>query len=468
MRLGHGNVDFVHRPARVSLPWLLVAALIMAATAGLFMHRELISDWLQVQESFEAEESNPQAPEKPAEQVTLSAAARKNLNLTSKPLQPVTYWKTIDIPGMVIDRPGFSDRGVVAPATGVVSRIHHQAGTGTKPGEGLFTIKLLSESLHQTQSELFKAVQDIRLARSQRERLVAAAGAVAEARIIDADNQITRLEVGAKAYRTELVNRGLTQAQIDGIAEGRFISEIVVTAPERPTIAGVPSLSIDHYEIQEIRVELGQQVQAGQTLCLLSNHQMLSIEGRAFRDETILLERAAREGWPVGIDLGEAASGDWPPLEPFSKVTYISNSIDPDSRTFRFLLPLENQSKIVDVGGRRQWLWRFRPGQRVRLLVRVNRMDDVFVLPAGAVVREGPEAYVFRQNGDSFDRKPVHLLHLDRRDAVIANDGAVPPGIHVAQAGAAQLNRMVKSQSGTAPKGFHVHADGSVHYGSHD
>lgn len=468
MRLVHGCVDFKHRPARVSLPWLFAAALVLAAAAGLFMFREPISDWFEVGESLEDEDSDPHPPEKAAEQVTLSAAARKNLNLTSKPLRPVTYWKTIDIPGMVIDRPGFSDRGVVAPATGVVSRIHHQAGAGTKPGDGLFTIKLLSESLHQTQSELFKAVQDIRLARSQRERLVAAAGAVAEARIIDADNQITRLEVGAKAYRTELVNRGLTQAQIDGIAEGRFISEIVVTAPERPTIAGVPSLAIDHYEIQEIRVELGQQVQAGQTLCLLSNHQMLSIEGRAFRDETILLERAAREGWPVGIDLGESASGDWPPLEPFSKVTYISNSIDAESRTFRFLLPLENQSKTVDVGGRQQWLWRFRPGQRVRLLVRVDRMDDVFVLPAGAVVREGPEAYVFRQNGESFDRKPVHLLHLDRRDAVIANDGAVPAGIHVAQAAAAQLNRMVKSQSGTAPKGFHVHADGSVHHGNHE
>lgn len=149
-------------------------------------------------------------------------------------------------------------------------------------------------------------------------------------------------------------------------------------------------------------------------------------------------------------------------------MTYISNSIDPESRTFRFLLPLENQSKTVEVGGRRQWLWRFRPGQRVRLLVRFDRVDDVFVLPAAAVAREGPEAYVFRQNGDSFDRKPVRLIHLDRRDAVIANDGAVPPGIHVAQTGAAQLNRMLKGQSGTAPKGFHVHADGSVHYGSHE
>ena len=49
------------------------------------------------------------------------------------------------------------------------------------------------------------------------------------------------------------------------------------------------------------------------------------------------------------------------------------------------------------------------------------------------------------------------------REAVIANDGSVLPGVYVAQTGAAALNRMLKAQTGTAPKGFHVHADGSVH-----
>ena len=112
-------------------------------------------------------------------------------------------------------------------------------------------------------------------------------------------------------------------------------------------------------------------------------------------------------------------------------------------------------------------LWRFRPGQRVRLLVRAEKIDNVFILPADAVVREGAEAYVFRQNGDVFDRKPVYVLYQDRQQVVVANDGSVPPGIYVAQTGAAQLNRMVKSQSGTMPKGFHVHSDGSVHMGSH-
>ena len=59
------------------------------------------------------------------------------------------------------------------------------------------------------------------------------------------------------------------------------------------------------------------------------------------------------------------------------------------------------------------------------------------------------------------------VVWQDGDRVVIANDGSVPPGIYVAQTGAAQLNRMVKSQSGTTPSGFHIHADGSVHMGKH-
>ena len=56
----------------------------------------------------------------------------------------------------------------------------------------------------------------------------------------------------------------------------------------------------------------------------------------------------------------------------------------------------------------------------------VEKYEDVFVVPAAAVVRDGPEAYVFRQNGDLFKQLPVHVLHEDRQSIVIANDGSIP------------------------------------------
>ncbi len=46
----------------------------------------------------------------------------------------------------------------------------------------------------------------------------------------------------------------------------------------------------------------------------------------------------------------------------------------------------------------------------------------MLVLPSEAVVHEGPEAYVFRQNGDILKQLTVHVLHEDRLMTVIAND----------------------------------------------
>jgi multidrug efflux pump subunit AcrA (membrane-fusion protein) len=403
--------------------------------------------------------------------IKLSPQAQQNLKLSSKPLQPDTYWRTIELPGTIVDRPGQSDRGVVSPVTGVVTKVHRYPSDTVKPGEVLFTVRLLSEAIHQTQSELYKTQREIQIAKEQRERLTAAA--VPEARILEIDYQSRRLNVLVQAYRQELLTRGLTPEQIDSVAEGKFVTEVQVKAPQHQPepllVAGPPAPSrsgMDEkpqaLEVQELRVELGQPVQAGQVLCLISNHEALYIEGRAFRTETAVIERAAREAWPVEVEFMEEPDSGWPPIDHAFTIRHIANTIDPASRTFAFYLELANESRSYEKDGRQMLLWRFRPGQRLRLHVRVEKLENVFVLPADAVVRDGSETYVFRHNGDQFDRKPVRVLFQDRQHAIIANDGAVPAGIYVAQRGAKQLNRALKAQN-AGPAGMHIHPDGSVH-----
>ena len=138
------------------------------------------------------------------------------------------------MPGMVVDRPAQSDRGIVAPLTGVVTKVHHFPGDTVKPGDTLFTLRLLSETLHLTQSELFKTSKEIEFARDQKTRLAAVGGAIPEAKFVEVDNQLKRLTVAARAYRTELLTRGLTPEQIDGVAEGKYVSEIEVNTPKAP------------------------------------------------------------------------------------------------------------------------------------------------------------------------------------------------------------------------------------------
>ena len=94
----------------------------------------------------------------------------------------------------------------------------------------------------------------------------------------------------------------------------------------------------------------------------------------------------------------------------------------------------------------------------------VEKLDDVFVLPQAALVREGPEAFIFRQNGDLFDRRSVHVLHEDSASVVIAHDVGLRPGTFIAQNSAASLNRVLKAQLASGmPADVHVHADGTTH-----
>lgn len=179
---------------------LLVTAVLVAVGAAGYATRE---QWLPM-----LQQTKPGSPvetagdaDTPTGKVIVGEQAQLNLGLTAKPVKAQTFWKTIQVPGMVVDRPGLSDRGVVAPVSGVVAKVNHVPGDIVRAGDVLFTLKVLSESLHLTQSELFKATRDIELARAQRKSLVAAGAAVAEARVIEVGNQIIRLESTVKAYR---------------------------------------------------------------------------------------------------------------------------------------------------------------------------------------------------------------------------------------------------------------------------
>lgn len=450
------------------LPSALVAGLVIAG----YFTRETWLPWVMPSKVKPGEPTAHEAP--PAtDRVLLSDQAIANLGLKALPLQPTTYWKAITVPGMVVDRPGQSDRGVVSPIMGVIQAVHHFPGESVSPGEPLFTLRLLSETLHQTQSELYKSYQSIKLAQAQRQRLVDAGNAIPEVRLIEMDQQIARLEITVKALRAELGTRGFSPEQIDGVAAGKYVRDIDILVPPLTTTSNLRTGAADGkqpwYEVQELKAELGHQVQAGQTLCTLANHRILDIEGRAFRDETPFLERAVKEGWTVDVDFQEPDGSGWPKSNQVFHITHLANTIDPANRTFAFRMPLENESKVIQQGNTTQTLWRYRPGQKVRLHVPIEKWDNVYVLPRDAVALDSFDSIIFTQNVNTFIRKPVRVLHKDRQNIVLANDGSLAAGLYVAQSAATQLNRMAKStQSTGAPPGYHMHADGSIHKNGED
>lgn len=460
----------------------VVGPLLICAVLGSIW---LIRDHLfPARDTDQASSSNQGGAGTELEILELGSQARKNLKLVAKPARPTDYWRTITIPGVVQDRPGISDRGVTSPAVGAISKIHVYPGDTVRPGERLVTIQLFSEYLQSTQTQLFKGSEEIALLQQEIDRLssVASAGGISKSRIIELNNEVRRQETLIKASRQELLNRGLSPAQVEQITSGDFVSSIDVVAPPPRMISSVqlpatqpantqstfilddPSADTIAYEVQALAVELGQTVQAGQLIAELSNHRHLYVVGHAFKREAGWLERAAQEGRPIEIEFADDSAEIWPPVEQQFQIRYLSNTIDPESRTFDFYVPLENQSRTYDQAGETFLVWRFRPGQRTRIQVPVEKLEDVFILPSEAVAHEGPDTFVYRQNGDLFNQIAVHVLHEDRRHVVIANDGSITPGTFLAQNAAASLRRVLKSQSASGEQpGLHVHADGTVH-----
>lgn len=411
-----------------------------------------------------------------SDRVALSPQAQKNLGLDADTLAPQDYWRTIMIPGVVADRPGESDRSVTTKVAGVVTEIRARPGDTVKAGAPLFTLQLASEFLQAAQTDLSKTAREVEFAAAKRDRTadLVKQGTQPGAVLIEDENQVKRLTTQLQAYRRQLQVFGLTPEQVTQAEKGLIVTELTVVAPQRSATEGaaVPSAGSNPvtalYEVQELKVNLGEQVQAGQALCLLANHQRLFVEGRAFKSEAGALATAAEKKVPIRVEFADESPGEWPAAEPLI-IHHLSNQVDPVTRTFAFYLPLENQPRTFERDGKTHFVWRFRPGQRVRVRVPVERFavpaadgkGEVlpFVLPAGAVVREGPETFVFVQNGDVFVRKPVRVLYEDRSDVVVANDGSITEAHFVVKNQAAAINRALKAAAAGGEGGHgHDHA----------
>lgn len=97
------------RILRLLKPLAKVVVLAGVGAAG-YATRERWLPLLQQPESAAPAEPAGEAVT-PTGKVIVNEQAQENLGLTAKPLKPQTFWKTIPVPGMVVDRPGQSDRG---------------------------------------------------------------------------------------------------------------------------------------------------------------------------------------------------------------------------------------------------------------------------------------------------------------------------------------------------------------------
>lgn len=381
--------------------------------------------------------------------VELSKQARGNIGLEVQKVDFSNFTRTITVPAIVVERPGRSQIEVVAPMGGVVTRIYVIPGQTVEPGQPLFDMRLTHEELVQAQSDFLRTLEELDVINKEIKRLeiVAKDGAIAGKVVLERQYERQKLEAVERAQEQALELHGLKTDQVASIRGNRkLLSNLTVSAPVLPPDQEPrqsPAL-----QVEELNVEQGQNVAAGAALCQLSDHAELYVEGKAFQQDADLLNKAAQTGSTVCAVF--ETSNDEADKVCNLKILYLANRVDAETRLFPFFATLPNQMVRDDrgPGGRRFVGWRFRPGQRAQLKIPVETWSERIVLPVEAVVEEGPESYVFREDGDHFHRCPVHIEYRDQFSVVLAEGNDIWPGDRVAMNGAQQLYLALKNKSG--------------------
>jgi cobalt-zinc-cadmium efflux system membrane fusion protein len=375
--------------------------------------------------------------------IKLSAAALKNIGYKPHSVALGDYERTISLPGIVVERPGKSQMRVSAPLGGTITRSYVMQGEAAAQDSPLFDIRLTHEELVSAQGLFLESAEALDVVNAEIERLESITeGVIALRRVVEQKYERQKLQARLRSQRQGLLLHGLSDAQVDEIlATRQLLKSLTVQAPAHDEHGDHP------FHVQSLDVQVGQQVDAGDTLCVLADHSQLYIEGTAFEADTRYLREALETSTPLSADIlastrrEQAVSG--------LKLLYLADQVDRQSRALRFYVRLPNEI----VSDRREdshrfIQWRYNPGQRVELGLPVERWTKRLVVPTDAVVSEGAESYVYRQSGESFHRVPVHVEHRGQKSVVIANDGSVFPGEVIAGNGAFQIHLALKSKSG--------------------
>jgi multidrug efflux pump subunit AcrA (membrane-fusion protein) len=393
--------------------------------------------------------------------VKLSATEQANIGLRLAKIELQPFERTIAIPAMIVERPGRSSVHVAAPLTGVVSRIWPMQGQSVAPGEKLFDLRLTHEEVVEAQGDLLRTAEELDVLRREIARLeeVTENGAIAGKTLLERNYERQKLEAILKSQRQRLLLHGLSPEQVEGILEKReLLGQLTVHAPEidAKTAEGSDATA---FQVEELKVDKGQHVKAGEPLCMLAEHSELFIQGKAFEQDAAALEKAAADERKVSAVIETQGSQRQKVAE--LNILYLDNRVEQESRSFRFYVPLPNKPTrdYRTPEGRRFTTWQFKPGQRVELLVPIERWENRIVLPIGALAQDGAEYYVFQQEEGQFARRPVKIEYRDQYSAVIADDGSLTPGKSAIIAGSYQVNLAMKNKAGGAvdPHAGHNH-----------
>lgn len=398
--------------------------------------------------------------------VELSENAIRNMSLKTGQPAVRDYSRHIEIPATVVERLPAGRRSITAPIAGLVSEVFISPGQAVRQGDPLFELTVTDDQISEAQVRLLNLMAEIEIAEKQLNRLrpMADDGTIKGVRLLDAEFELTKLKTGYDAVSQELLLRGLTEAQLDELIQNKkLVQSLVVHAPRLPDSDTLDE-STHWYTTEQINALTGTSLQRGESLCTLTFHGQLFIEGYAYESDLEKLTRTDMNRISITAEFGES---DEPYRREGLQLHSITNHVDEESQTYPIYVAITNeiQAERMDDQERAFVSWRFKPGQRAHLLFPVETWSDQIVLPIEAIAEEGSEVFVFRKIAHThvvdgmtiqeFQRVSVQLAYKDKNFAIIDRATRLDVDATYAISSAYELNLALKR---AASGGGHGHS----------
>jgi cobalt-zinc-cadmium efflux system membrane fusion protein len=331
-------------------------------------------------------------------EIPITAEQMDHLGIAVATVEPTTSFATDQLPGRVVIPPR-QERVVSTPAEGLVTVLQAGAGDEVKQGDLLALIE--SPALIVLQREFLQAKTEEKLAATDlnRDRQLFNEGIVAERRYLETRSKHERMAATLEERRQALRLAGMDQAAIETLETSRTLSsELAVRAP----ITGV---------VLKGMAVVGQRVNGADPLYRLAQLEPLWLEIQ------VPLDRV------TGVQPG--ASVELPCPQGEGVVQLIGRDVDPDSQTILVRAEVREAEECL------------RPGQYVQVRLKMGSAEQLYRLPASAVVQTSELSVVFVQAPYGFAAIRVHIAGYDQGYVIVS--GQLDAGESVAVAGLAAL-----------------------------
>ncbi len=303
----------------------------------------------------------------------------------------------------VLETPGkvqFNEERIVrvnAPVTGRVLEVLARVGNVVEPGHRLLVLD--SPDLGTAKSDYAKAVSDVERAEAslQLARELLEVKAIARKEIRQAENDYQKAVAEKERAASRLRTLGIGESQLPDIAARTDTStRVVVTAPG----GGV---------IVEVNVRPGQVVSYGQSDTPTNVFVIADLS-------TMWVLADVYEPDVPRVRLGQAVTVTLPccPKDRFEgRVTYISDAVDPQTRTVKVRAVVPNRGRTL----------------KAEMFVKATittGSKEVLVIPQSAVHRQDSTTFVLVQTGQGAYQRRLVTLGADLNGIVEVVEGITP------------------------------------------